>query len=57
MIMTRQKKMCKGPQYRNHKFAADASQGKSCQRNGAQERKGILSSFVHGVKKLVKQEA
>ena len=57
MIMAKQKKMNKRPEYRNHKFAANAPQGKSGMKHEAQERKGILSSFVHGVKKLVKQDS
>jgi hypothetical protein len=57
MIMTKQKKKSKGPEYRNHKFAANAPQGKSGERHGVQERKGLLSGLINGVKKLVRQDA
>jgi hypothetical protein len=57
MIMAKQKKKNKGPEYRNHKFAANAPQGKSGMKHEAQEQKGILSSLVHGVKKLVRQDS
>jgi hypothetical protein len=55
--MAKQKRMSKGPAYRNHKFAANAPQGKSGEKQKAQERKGILSSLVHGAKRLVRQES
>jgi hypothetical protein len=57
MILAKQKKKNKGPDYRNHKFAANALQGKSGMKHEAQEQKGILSSLVHGVKKLVRQDS
>jgi hypothetical protein len=56
MIMAKQKRMSKGPEYRNHKYASNG-QGRSGMKHEAQERQGLLSSLVHGVKKLVKQDA